>query len=276
VAALTVVGGVVVPAALAATAPEEVTVAPAEAANVVRVVQWNVHQAVDDDGRLDPVAIADALAAQGPIDVLVLHEVARGWPLSGQVDLVTWLSRRLELPYVWGGAASRQFGNAVLTRLPIVASELAELPVADGAQRRSALRVTLVRGAGSPAVDVVATHLQHRNDRESVAARAAEVALLVERYAGLDALVLAGDLNPRQGDPPAYPERRPDRFVEVRALLDAGLTTAADLSACASPTSGRNCSDYVLVGGSLVERSVLVVDGGAFDHRMTVADVVDR
>jgi endonuclease/exonuclease/phosphatase family metal-dependent hydrolase len=64
-------------------------------------VQWNVHQAVDLDAKLDPEGVASAIAAQGRVDVVVLNEVGRGWPLTGQLDLATWLSRRFDLPFLW-------------------------------------------------------------------------------------------------------------------------------------------------------------------------------
>jgi hypothetical protein len=60
-------------------------------------------------------------------------------------------------------------------------------------------------------------------------------------------------MNPIQGDPPAYPERHPASFAEVKLLLDGGFTTAAKLDTCAVSTSGRNCSDYVFVSPDLKE-----------------------
>lgn len=260
-----VVAGLVAPLVLAVTAPD-----PAAAtATTMRVVQLNVRQAVADDGALDPEAIAAAIEAQGPVDVVVLNEVGRGWPLSGQLDLATWLSRRLDRRVAWAGAASDQFGNLVLSRLPVERTLVTTLPVVDRNQGRSALAVT-VRLDGTEVV-VVATHLQHHNDATSMAVRLAQVRELVTQWTGRD-VVLAGDLNPRQGDPPAYPPRVPATFDEIRLLLDAGFTTAVDLSTCDTPTSNRNCSDYVFVGGTLRATSYAVV-GGRGDHRMIVTDV---
>ncbi len=258
---------------LGTTAPATPSAA-ASPATTLRVVQWNVHQAVDEDGRLDPRAIERAIEALAPVDVVVLNEVGRGWPLSGQLDLASWLSRRLALPFVWGGAASGSFGNLVLSRLPVTASELVTLPSVPGTQGRSLLDLTLDRGAGST-VHLLATHLQHRNDPQAMQRRLDELAIAVQRT-GDGPTVLAGDLNPKQGDPPAYPERQPAQFTEVRALLDAGYTTAADLTSCATPTSGRNCSDYVFVRGAAHQDRLQVVPAPLHDHRMVVTDISFR
>lgn len=248
--------------------------AAATTAASMRVVQWNVHQAVNDDGQLDPQALADAIEAQEPVDIVVLNEVGRGWPLSGQLDLASWLSRRLDLPYVWAGAASSSFGNVVLSRFPVLQHEVVSLPVAPGSQGRTVTRVLLDRGGGRT-VQLVATHPQHRNDSTALDRRLAEIALILDRWSAVKTTILAGDLNPMQGDPPAYPARRPDQFVEIRRLLDAGFTTAADLTKCDRPTSNRNCSDYILVNSGLRETRLEVVPTAGTDHRLLVADVTD-
>ncbi|MBP1632939.1 MAG: endonuclease/exonuclease/phosphatase [Acidobacteria bacterium] len=263
------VAGVLVGVSLAATSPSPAAVAAPD--DSVRVLQWNVRYGVDEDGQLDPEAIADAIEARGEVDVVVLNEVARGWPLSGQLDLAAWMSRRLGLNAVWGAAAGRQAGNLVLTRYPVVASEVVALPKAGRSMGRSFVSATLDRG-GDEALNLLATHLQHRNDPASMEARLAEIADLLEYWDGALSTVLAGDLNPRQGDPPEYPVRRPGEFEEIALLLEEGFTTAANLEACDPPTSNDNCSDYILAGPGLTQES-LVVAGLFADHRMLVADV---
>ena len=129
---------------LAITEPDTV----AARGNDLRVVQWNVRQAVDDQGQLDPAAVADAIAAQGPVDVVVLSEVARGWPLSGGLDLTEWLSRSLDLPFTWGPAAGGQFGNAILSRSPVASSRVVTLPSVGRTQGRSATTVQLTLADG--------------------------------------------------------------------------------------------------------------------------------
>ena len=265
----TVVAGLLLAVALAVTEPSPAAVAAPD--DPVRVLQWNVRYGVDEDGQLDPEAVARSIEAQGDVDVVVLNEVARGWPLSGQLDLAGWMSRRLGLNAVWGAAAGPQAGNLLLTRYPVLESEITTLPKAGRAMGRSLLYASLGRGGGE-ALEVLATHLQHRNDAASMAARLEEIEVILQYWDEAPATVLVGDLNPKQGDPPEYPERRPGEFEEIARLLDAGFVTAANLEACDPPTSNDNCSDYILVGPDLEQESLTVGDLFA-DHHMVVADV---
>jgi len=84
--------------------------------------------------------------------------------------------------------------------------------------------------------------------------------------------MLAGHLNPKQGDPPEYPVRRSGEFGEIAVLLEAGFTTAANLEACNPPASQDNCRDYILAGPGLTQESFVVADLVG-DYRMLVADV---
>ena len=253
---------------LAITEPDTVAVR----GNDLRVVQWNVRQAVDDQGQLDPAAVADAIAAQGPVDVVVLSEVARGWPLSGGLDLTEWLSRSLDLPFTWGPAAGGQFGNAVLSRSPVASSRVVTLPSVGRTQGRSATSIQLTLADGR-SLRVIATHLQNNNDPESMDVRMAEVDRLVDLWGGEPDAIVVGDLNPKQGDPPDYPPRIPGQYAEIDRLVDAGLTSAADLGDCSRPTSNDNCSDYIFTGAGLRTVSYEVVEVPGFDHRMLVADL---
>jgi endonuclease/exonuclease/phosphatase family metal-dependent hydrolase len=215
--------------------------------------------------------VAEAIRAQGPVDIVILSEVARGWPLSGGLDLTSWLSRALDMPYVWAPAAGEQFGNAVLSRLPVSRFRVAALTKDGNSMGRSAARVELGLSGGRR-LTVVATHLQNRNDPGAVAARRTEVQEVLDLWAGAPLTILAGDLNPAQG-PPDYPARVPEDFSELQPLLAAGFTTAADLTGCDRPSSNDNCSDFVFAGTGLEPRTMDVVAVPGFDHRMLVTDI---
>lgn len=271
VAAALLVVGVCVASGLAATGIGG-TAAPTPGA-ALRVVEWNIRQAVTTrQGNLDPREVASVLSEGGRPDIVVLPEAARGWPLSGDLDLGAWLSRDLDLPFVWGPAAGNQFGTLVLSRLPILTASVDALPVAGRAQGRSVVRAELEVAGGEP-LTLLATHLQHRNDDSAMAVRMQQIDLIIREWKGARRTLLVGDLNPRQGDPPDYPARRPGEFEEIRAFLDAGFITAHDLAACSAPTSGRNCTDFVLVSPDLHQEVSVPVEDGAFDHRPVVSTV---
>lgn len=95
----------------------------------VRLVSWNVHKCVGGfDRRYDPQRIVEVLAATAP-DIVLLQEVAqngRWYSHHRQVDL---LGDALGMPHrsyfvnVRFGPRRGEYGNAILSRLPIVSSE---------------------------------------------------------------------------------------------------------------------------------------------------------
>ena len=275
-AGLLIAGAVVAVVVGGITAPFDGTAEAADGSFLV--VQWNVHQAIGEDGRLNPETVAAELddlnrEAGGRI-VVVLNEVGRGWPLSGQIDLATWMSSRLGMRMVWGAASGPGFGNVILTRFAVTDSEVVTLTHWDDYQGRSLVEAAVDLGGGR-AITVLGTHLQHRNTAEAHAARMTEIGEVLEHWGGAAATVLAGDLNPKQGDPPEYPPRVPREFEEIAALLAAGFTTAQNLETCDPPTSNDNCSDYILVGPGLSQASFEVGENFG-DHRMLVARVTAR
>jgi endonuclease/exonuclease/phosphatase family metal-dependent hydrolase len=114
----------------------------------VRLVSWNVHKCVGGiDRRYDPRRIADVIAAAAP-DVVLLQEVAqngRWYKHDRQVDV---LGDALGLPHrsyfvnVRFGPRRGEYGNAILSRSPIAASENIDLTL-HGRKARSVLHAEL-------------------------------------------------------------------------------------------------------------------------------------
>src|SRR3954462_10509128 len=92
----------------------------------VRLVTFNIHHGVGDDGRHDLPRLAQVLAA-ADADVICLQEVDRHFgPRSEDVDQATLLARALDLQLAWGPAIDEprgagkprgEYGNALLSRL---------------------------------------------------------------------------------------------------------------------------------------------------------------
>lgn len=179
-----------VPAMVALTGPE--VPAAGQPGAAVRVMSWNVRYGQDyATGAPDPAAVADAIEAADP-DVVLLQEVGRGWPIGGGVDLLEWLSRRLAMRYEWAPAANGQFGNALLTRLPVSDVETRRLPFLQGPMERSYVAAT-VHLDGGRELRVIGTHLQHR--KEYTATRVAQSEALLAAWDGAPRTVVAGDFN---------------------------------------------------------------------------------
>ncbi len=139
----------------------------------MRFVTYNIHFGVGRDGFHDLDRIAAAVEGA---DVIALQEVERFWPRSDMADQPRELAKRLPgYWWVYGanldlhsaegfpGEASdrrRQFGNMLLSRTPIRASENIPLPrlaTEPHSMRRGALEAVIDGPAGS--LRVVSTHL---------------------------------------------------------------------------------------------------------------------
>ena len=189
-AVVPLVGVVIVPLLLLAV---DTRSEPTTEEATYRVLDWNLHTAVDGDGQIVLGDVYELIAAQDP-DVVVLQEVGRGWPIAGQSDDLEWLARRLDMGYVWAPAADGQFGNAILSRLPIELDRVIRLPFGEGPQERSAVGATV---GTDPGLFVVGVHLQHG---ERPATRADQLDAVLGTWSGTTRWVLAGDLNMQPGD----------------------------------------------------------------------------
>ncbi|MDT0268224.1 endonuclease/exonuclease/phosphatase family protein [Streptomyces sp. DSM 44915] len=181
------------------------------AGGMYRLLTWNVHSAVNQNGQLAPDALHAVIRDSGA-QVVVLQEVPRGQPLAGGLDLVTFLERRLDVTAVWAPAADDRFGNLILTSLPVVAAETGELPRAGGDMDRSYAAVT-VRLTDGETARIVGTHL---HGGAAPGPRLAQLEPVLEQVVGDPTAVLAGDLN-----------ARPDT-AEIETIRATGLHSAQD------------------------------------------------
>jgi endonuclease/exonuclease/phosphatase family metal-dependent hydrolase len=200
-----------VPLAMVATRPA--VPEPEQTGATIRLMNWNVMYGRDHiGGHVDPEAIAAAIEAVNP-DVLVLQEVSRGWPIGGGMDMLEWLSWRLEMPYEWAPAADGQFGNAIMTRLPVSDVVAERFPFIQGPMERSYQAVTVELDSGDQ-VRIFNTHFQHR--RENTDTRLVHSQVMLEEWDGRPHTIMAGDFNFW----PSWPE------AEVWAA--AGFVSAQD------------------------------------------------
>jgi len=250
----------------------------------VRLVTFNTHHGVGSDHRHDLPRLAKLLASVDA-DVICLQEVDRHFgDRSEDVDQALLLSRALEMQLAWGpaigrprvggGAAAdppRQYGNALLSRLPILISDVHPLPGAG--EPRIALR-TLVELDGG-ALWVTTTHLTTGSAEE----RAAQVAAVAELHSEpMETGVIVGDFNAD----PAAPElgvlrqRFTDAWTLARARDDqAGWRFWSRDEGHTHPAgSPRRRIDQVWVSAGVAVAGAHVLDAeGASDHLPLVVDL---
>ncbi len=130
--------------------------AQAEGRTVV-VATFNIRHALGVEGRLDIRRVAETVAGLRP-DLVGLQEVDVFQLRSGLVNQPEWLARHLGYHVYFGPALRRGvgfYGNALLSRYPILAVRTETLPA--DAEPRSAIVARVGLPAGT--VTVVVTHL---------------------------------------------------------------------------------------------------------------------
>lgn len=227
----------------------------------VRVVAYNIKHGRGMDGRVDLERIADVLRPLDA-DVITLQEVDDRTERTGGVDQVAVLAELLgyfgahgpHRPYQGG-----YYGNAVLTRLPVLAHETHAIPPASGsALSVHELQVALPSGL---TLSVVSVHLAGSPEERMQQADAVTAVFANSAHP----VVLAGDFNGRPNDEVVL------RLAADWAVLDKegpGLTYPADLPdreidfIMVRPRSGVSAMGHHVVPEAL-----------ASDHRPLVAEL---
>ena len=226
----------------------------------VRIMTYNLHNGFDTDGHLGMEAIAKVIEAEQP-DVVGLQEVSRGWVVNGSLDMLTWLSQRLEMPYIFGSATGSLWGNAILSRYPILEWENVKLPPKDLLFQRAYLWARLDLGDGQE-LRVVVTHLHHT--REDFDIRARQVQTLLDFWKDGEQTVIMGDFNARRDDSEAEMMRQAG-FVDPLDLagIQPGYTVPSD--------APRHRIDYVWLSPDLTATDAVIPRSMASDHLPVVA-----
>jgi endonuclease/exonuclease/phosphatase family metal-dependent hydrolase len=272
-----------VPASVQASVQASVPVPDAMPAGI-RVLTFNMHTGIGEDGRLDLTRTAATIRDSGA-DVVGLQEVDVHWAARSEfrdqaADLAALLGMRAffapiyDLPPDTAGAPRRQYGVAVLSRLPILATQNHEItrlstqdpnPVPAPAPG-FAEAVVLARGGP---VHVYVTHLDFRPDPAGRAMQVADTVRILDEDRRGARQVLLGDLNATPNAPELAPLLR--RLSDAWSGTDAGFTYPA-----AAPVKRI---DFVAVSANLRVHAARVLDGPgstASDHRPVLAALAAR
>jgi endonuclease/exonuclease/phosphatase family metal-dependent hydrolase len=165
------------------------------------------------------------------------------------MDLLAYLERELDMTSVYVPAADGQFGNAILSRLPMTEIAAETLP-RDGTQDRSYVWVAIETATGE--INVVGTHTQTRST--------AQITALLDAVGTATPLVLAGDLNVHPDDP------------EVTLFIDAGLIDVVGSTGdpcrttSSEPTSDCDRPDWVFITQDIGIDGVRIGSARVSDH----------
>lgn len=189
------------------TAAFSVSNALAETPQTLRVLCYNIHYGQGMDGRHNIQRLADVIKAAKP-DLVALQEVDVGVLRSGRVHQLQKLGEMTGLTARFGPTQHYEgglFGNAVLTRLPILDEHIQPLPYTDATPERQtyprgALVITVQAPDGRP-LRFISTHFQH-NVPEDRVEEARAINKLFADPADKLRTILAGDFNAKPEDEP--------------------------------------------------------------------------
>lgn len=197
---------------------------PAPDTPALRVVTLNLYHDRDHWPRRRALVI-DGLRALDA-DVIALQEVLQKEGLHNQAeDIGAALGYTVHFVSTDPPEQAHRYGNALLSRLPVLARSQARLQPLDDSRTVAHLRVA-VRGQ---AVDVFNTHLHWTDDGGAIRARQlGDVLAHVERN-GPSASVLVGDLN-AAADAPELHSLATAGFVDAPAMLDPAMAKLSTLN----------------------------------------------
>jgi endonuclease/exonuclease/phosphatase family metal-dependent hydrolase len=173
--------------------------APAEAPSL-RVVTYNIHTCVGVDRRYDPSRIVSVLR-EIDAEIACLQEVDARRGTERHADQWAYLGEATGCRVIPGAIPDhrRRFGNAILTRFPVLAARAIDLTVADY-EPRGAIDADLL--VGGRVLRVIATHFGLRAGERRLQANRVMTALgerLPANRREADAVLLMGDLNEWRG-----------------------------------------------------------------------------
>jgi endonuclease/exonuclease/phosphatase family metal-dependent hydrolase len=232
----------------------------------LRVLTYNIHHGEGTDGKLELARIARVITDHKP-DLVALQEVDVNTQRTGNVDQAAELAKLTGLHVVFGKSIDYrggQYGNAVLSRLPVEKHTVHPLPGKAGAERRTALEVLVRPWEGGPSLTFIATHHDHTRDETDRLRQADEVNRLLATDERRGPLVLAGDLS-------AVPSSETIKRFAARWTDAAGQAGAAPTIPAGNP---RSRIDYVLLrpaGAWHVVETSVVPEAVASDHRPVLA-----
>lgn len=163
---------------------------------MLRVLTYNIHHGEGMDGRVDLERIAGVIR-QADADLVALQEVDRGVERTARVDQPAQLAALTGMQAVFERNIEYQggdYGNAVLTRLPIIRHQNHFLPPSLPKEQRGMLEVHV--SVSGRALIFLATHFDYHPDDGERLASAKVVREFVDGHPGLP-VILAGDLNAR-------------------------------------------------------------------------------
>lgn len=224
-----------------------------EAPKQLRVLTWNIHHGVGEDGKLDLARIAKVITDQRP-DVVVLQEVDKNCTRSGQIDQAAEIAKLTQLKFVFGKAMDLEggeYGQAILATAEPTNPTIHPLP--SNGESRIALSAVVTTPIGQ--LTIASVHLDFQDEaRQHAQAQVCAAALLTAPHP----VILAGDFN-------AKPDSR-----TLANFAQAPWSIVPKEGQPATQPAGNPTTeiDYIVLRGlQAVKPATVVAEAVASDHR---------
>jgi len=234
----------------------------------LKVMSFNIHHAVGEDNVLDLERIA-RIIEESNTDIVGLQEVDNHWSSRSDFqDQAKLLAERLGMFYTYAanldyeplneGDERRQYGTAILSKYPIIASENHSLTKIGNTEQRGLLEAT---------INVKGNHLHFYNTHLALTSAEREIQInevvkIANQSEGPK--VILGDLN-------ATPESN-----EMKAMYANYLDVFAD-QPTAFTYSAENPTkriDYIFTSNDIETVNTEVIQSLASDHLPITAEIV--
>jgi endonuclease/exonuclease/phosphatase family metal-dependent hydrolase len=226
----------------------------------VGVMTYNIHSGFNAAGHQNLEGIARVIEESG-VQVVALQEVSRMRLMDGGTDIPGWLSRRVDMPYIFKGTEEPIWGNAILSQYPILESGWGDLPRAGKLIGRGYLWAKIDVGRSEPLL-VIVTHLHHLGP--DTQARQEQVPVLLEFWNDSNFSVILGDMN-------AEPSSAEMEMFSEAGLLDAWRDSEGGPGFTFSSTDPVTRIDYIWHTQDLRPLEIEVIQTLASDHLPVVA-----
>jgi endonuclease/exonuclease/phosphatase family metal-dependent hydrolase len=231
----------------------------------IRVMSYNIHSAFNVAGRQDLEAIATVIEDSGA-DIIGLQEVSRTRLMDGGPDMPVWLAGRLDMEVVFAGTDEPIWGNAILSRYPILDSGYEILPQEDTLIGRGFLWVRVDVGEEEPLL-VVDTHLHHVVEDGYV--RLSQIPEILDFLEYEDRFILMGDLN-------AGPESPEIGLIYKTKLVDTWLEMGEGQGYTVDSNDPYKRIDYLFLSPDLRTLEIEIIQTTASDHMPVMGRIDNR
>lgn len=231
-----------------------------------RVMTYNIHHGEGTDGKIDLLRIAEVIKQEGA-DIVALQEVDRRVARTARRDLPEELAALTGMTCVFSNNfhyQGGQYGNAVLTRFPVLHWDNTHYNMLRPGEQRGLLQ--LVLGVAGRQLLFMNTHIDYRPDDTERLLNVEEIKQVAKRYGNVPTII-CGDFNDTPGS------RVHGKMKEQ--FLDAWETAGQGDGFTFSSDKPRKRIDHVFIskGSPLVPVKAWVPKPDASDHLPLVVEL---